>query len=138
MNLSTLKITLISCIVALTACNNVKDNTSNSVFEKYSPWTKEYKNELATKLKSNPEGLLYTFNKFVENDGKEYLDIKVKGDDFVATGLVLVNNWNKIEGIKKTKGQSYSGAELRGLKLDIQETSSGANFVYNDLEKIVD
>jgi len=138
MKLSTLKTTLISCIVALTACNNVKDNTSNSVFEKFSPSTKEYKNELATKLKLNPKGLLYTLNKFVENDGKEYLDIKVKGDDFEATGLVLVNNWNKLEGIKRTKGQSYGGAELKGLKLDIQENSSGANLVYNDLEKIVD
>lgn len=125
----------ISCIVTLTACNNVKNDTSNSVFENYSPATKEYKNELATILKSNPEGLLYTLNKFIENDGKEYLDIKIKGDDFEAKGLVLVNNYNKIEGIKKTKGQGYSGAELRGLKLDIQENSSGANLIYNDLEK---
>lgn len=138
MNLSTLKITLISCVIALAACNNVKDDTSNSVFEKFSPATKEYKNELATKLKSNPAELHYTFNKLVENDGKEYLDIEVKGDDFKATGLVLVNNWRKLEGIKRTKGQSYSGAELRGLKLDIEEHSSGANLVYNDLEKIVD
>jgi hypothetical protein len=138
MNLSILKITLISCIVALTACNNVKVNTSDSVFEKFSPTTKEYKNELATKLKSNPEGLLYTFNKFVENDGKEYLDIQVRGDDFEATGLVLVNNWNKLEGIRRTKGQSYETAELRGLKLVIQENPLGANLVYNDLEKIVD
>lgn len=138
MNLSTLKIMLITCIVALTACNNVKENTSNSVFQKFSPATKEYKDELATKLKSNSEGLHYTFNKFVENNGKEYLDIEVRGDDFKATGLVLVNSWNKLDGIKRTKGLGYSGAELRGLKLDIQENPSGANLVYNDLEKIVD
>ena|SRR5690606_3624558 len=138
MNLSTLKITLISCVIALTACNNVSNDPSNSVFEKFSPTTKEYKNELATKVKSNPEGLQYTFNKLIENDGKDYLDIEVMGDDFKAKGLVLVNNWNKLEGIKRTKGISYSGAELRGLKLHIEENPSGATLVYNDLEKIVD
>ena len=138
MNLSTSKITFISCIVALTACTNVKDDTSNSVFKQFSPTTKEYKNELAAKLKSNPTELHYTFNKLVEKDGKEYLDIEVKGDDFKAIGHVLVNNWRKLEGIKRTKGQSYSGAELRGLKLDIEEHSSGANLIYNDVEKIVD
>ena len=138
MKLSILKITLFSCILTLTACDNAKEGTSNSVFEKFSPTTKEYKNELATKLKSNPQGLHYTFNKFVENNGKEYLDIQVKGNDFKATALVLVNNWNKIEGIKRTKGQSYSGAELKGLKLDIEENATGSNLVYNDLEKIVD
>ena len=138
MNQLTFKILLIFCVVVSTACNNVNNNTSNAVFAKYSPTTKEYKNELATKLKSNPEGLLFTFNKFVENDGKEYLDIQVRGDDFEATGLVLVNNWHKLEGIRRTKGQSYAGAELRGLTLDIQENPSGANLVYHDLEKIVD
>lgn len=137
MNLSTFKITLILCIT-LTACNNVQKDTSNSVFAKFSPETREYKNELAAKLRSNPTELHYRFNKLVENHGKEYLDIEVKGDDFKATALVLVNKWKKLEGIKRTKGQSYFGAELRGLKLDIEEHPSGANLVYNDLEKIVD
>ncbi len=138
MNLSTLKIALIACILTLTACNNIHDNTSKTVFDKFSPDTREYKNELAAKLKLNPEGVHYTFNKFVENDGKEYLDIQIKGDNFNATGLVLVNNWSKLEEIKRTKGKGYSGAELRGLKLDIEEDSSGANLIYKDLEEIVD
>lgn len=138
MNLSALKSTLIFCVIALAACNNASTNTSNSVFEKFSPTTKEYKNELATKVKSNPKGLQYTFKKLVENDGKDYLDVEVIGNNFKATGLVLVNSWNKLEGIKRTKGKSYSGAEMRGLKLDIEENSSGANLVYNDLEKIID
>lgn len=138
MNLSILKIRLIICIIALTACNNVKENIPNSVFDKLSPASKEYRDELAAKLKSNSEGFHYTFKNYVENDGKKYLDIEVKGDDFKATGLVLVNSWNKLDGIKRTKGLGYSGAELRGLKLDIQKTPYGANFVYNDLEEIVD
>ncbi|HEX8462598.1 MAG TPA: hypothetical protein VF623_14255 [Segetibacter sp.] len=133
-----MKITLISSIVVSTGCCNVKEETSNSVFQEFSPTSKEYKNKLAVQLKANAKGLYYTFNKLVSINGKEYLDIEVKGDEFKATGLVLVNNWNKLEGIKRTKGQGYSGAQLRGLILDVQESPSGANLLYNDLEEIID
>ncbi len=138
MNMSTLKVMTIFFVFALIGCNNVNDDTSNTVFEKFSPTTREYKNELAAKLKTNPEEIHYTFNKFVINDGKEYIDVQIIGPDFEGTGLVLVNNWSKLESIKQTKGKGYSGAELRGLKLDIEEDSSGANLIYNDLDKIVD
>lgn len=138
MNRLTFNIILVSFIVSFAACNNIKDNTSKSIFQKYSPVSKEYKNKLAAELKLDAEHLIYTFNKYYENEGQEYLDIQVKGDDFVAKGLVLVNNWNKLEGIKRTKGQGYSGAELRGLKLYIEENPSGATLIYKDLQKIID
>ncbi|MET3129744.1 hypothetical protein ABID42_004871 [Arcicella rosea] len=137
MNISTMKITSLLCLTLLTACNNEKDN-ANVVFEKFSPTTKEYKNELATKLKSNPQELHYTFNKFVENNGKEYLDIKIKGDGFEATGLVLVNDWNKLEEMKSTNGVGYAGAELKGLELAVIPSPSGADLVYKDLDEIID
>ncbi len=138
MNRLTFNIILVSFIVSFAACNNIKDNTSKSIFQKYSPVSKEYKNKLAAELKLDAEHLIYTFNKYYENEGQEYLDIQVKGDDFVAKGLVLDNNWNKLEGIKRTKGQGYSGAELRGLKLYIEENPSGATLIYKDLQKIID
>lgn len=138
MKLPELKIASILCIFILIACNDVNDDLSNNIFRKFSPATREYKDELATRLKTNPESLHYTFNKFVENNGNEYLDIQIKGENFKATGLVLVMNWHKLERIKATKGKGYSGAELKGLKLNIEENSSGANLVYKDLEKIVD
>jgi hypothetical protein len=136
MNL-TFKAVTISFIVALASCNNETNRSGNPVFEKFSPASREYKDELAKKLQSNPAEFHYTFNCLVEQEGKEYLDIEVEGDDFTAKGLVLVNNWTKMEAIKKTKGQGYSGAELRGLKLKVEENPSGANLVYDDVEKIV-
>ena len=137
MNL-TFKSTIVCCIVALVSCNNETNRLSNPVFEKFSPAAREYKDELAEKLKSDPEEFHYTFNSLVEQGGKEYLDIEVEGDDFTAKGLVLVNNWAKLEEIKRTKGQGYSGAELRGLQIKVEENSSGATLVYQDIEKIVD
>lgn len=138
MNLTKFKLSFICFILAITACNNTKVNPTNSVFAQFAPTTKEYKNALATKIKSNFNNLTYTFNQMVEENGKEYLAIAVQGPDFNASTLVLVNNWNKLEGIKRTKGVSYSGAELRGLQLAIEENPSGANLIYKDLESIVD
>lgn len=90
------------------------------------------------KIKSNPGGLTYTFNRYFQENKKEYLDLQITGSDFEAKGLVLVNNWHKLEGIKRTRGRGYSGAELKGLKFDMLLNASGAELVYKDLEKIVD
>ncbi len=135
MNLSTFKISLIGIIISLSACNNVP---KDSIFSKLSPTSKEYRNKLANVIESKPEELTYTLNKYLQENGREYLDVQVEGNDFEAKGLVLVNNWNKLEDIKRTKGLGYSGATLKGLKVDIQQNDSGAEFIYKDLEKIVD
>lgn len=138
MNLTKFKLAFICFVIAITACNNTKVNPANSVFAQFAPATKEYKNALAAQIKSNVGNLTYTFNQMVEENGKDYLAIAVQGPDFNATTLILVNNWNKLEGIKRTKGISYSGAQLRGLQLAIEENPSGANLIYKDLESIVD
>ena len=75
---------------------------------------------------------------YFEKNGQDYLDVAIKGADFEATGVVLVNNWDQIEGIRRTKGQSYQGAELRGLSLIIQKDAEGTNLVYNGLQEIID
>ena len=138
MNLAKFKLSFICFILAIIACNNTKVNPTNSVFAKFAHSTKEYKNALAAQIKSNFNNLTYTFNQIVEQNGKDYLAIAVQGPDFNATTLVLVSNWNKLEGIKRTNGVSYSGVELRGLQLAIEENPSGANLIYKDLESIVD
>lgn len=132
------KLSIICFVITITACNKTKVNPTHSVFAQFAPTTKEYKNALAAQIKSNSDNLTYTFNQMVEENGKNYLTIAVEGPDFNATTLVLVNNWNKLEGIKRTKGISYSGAELRGLQLEVEDNPSGANLIYKDLEKIVD
>lgn len=132
MNLSGIKFSIVVFMILITACNDAKE----SVFSTSAPG--KYSNELAEKIKSNPDGLTYTFNKYLLENKKEYLDLRITGSDFEANGLVLVNNWHKLEGIKRTKGQGYSGAELKGLKFDMRSNASGIELVYKDLAKIVD
>lgn len=137
MNLAQFKACFLAFAINFAACSNV-ENKSTNPFTNLSSNSKEYKDKLAQKLKSNPEDISYFVNKYLETGGNEYLDIQVKGIDFEATGLVLVNNWNKLEGIKRTKGMGYSGAELKGLQLDIRESKTGAEFIYKDVDRIAD
>jgi hypothetical protein len=132
-----IKLIFIFPALLLFACGSNR-KSSGFVCKDCSPASAEYKNELARLLQTDAQRLTYIFNKYVESDGHEYLDIEFKGDDFEASGLVLVTNWNKLTGIKRTKGLGYSGAELKGLQLDIQKNPSGAAFVFKDLEEIID
>ena len=43
-----------------------------------------------------------------------------------------------IEGIKKTKGVTYIGAELRGLTFDVITTGGSIDFIYKNIKSIVD
>lgn len=133
-----IRIAAISLIVSLSACQTGFDTQSNLVFDKNAPSSKAYKNELAVKIKANPSGLIYTFNKYFESNGQDFLYITITGEDFKANGLVLVQNWDKLENIRRTKGIGYLGAELEGLRLNIKENSDGAMLVCAGLEKILD
>ena len=137
MNLVQFKVCFLVFAISFTACSNV-ENKSTNPFTNLSSNSKEYKDKLAQKIRSNPEEVSYFINKYLERKGNAYLDVQIKGSNFEATGLVLVNNWNKLEGIKRTKGIGYSGAELKGLQLDIRESETGAEFIYKDVDWIVD
>ncbi|MES2276870.1 MAG: hypothetical protein V4592_12660 [Bacteroidota bacterium] len=94
----------------------------------------KFNNELARELSVNPNSFTYQFGRYFIKDGREYVDINIKRESFKTTIAVLINNWAKIEGIKRTKGMGYSGAGLKGLKLSLATTG----FVYQGLDEIVD
>ena len=128
--------TVLTLAIAIASCSGKRDN---QVFQKSDPASKEYKTELARQLQSaDAAGYTYLFNKYVVIDGKEYLDIAVKGDGINATGLVLVNNWGKMAGIKATKGMGYSGAELKDLKLDVIGNNPYACLQLKSVGQIID
>ena len=121
---------------ALLSCNNASN--TNKIFVGFDANSIQYKQELAKQIAANGDNLTYTFNKYLVINKQPYLDITVSGNNINAKGLVLVNNWNKLEGIKRTKGEGYTGAELDDLKLDIVKSNSGPVLIYKDLDWIVD
>ena len=126
--------------IFLLSCNKPKCTNKNLVFDKYSPQEKEYKNELAKQLKSIDNAqLTYFLDKYQEINNKKFLSIEIQGQDLCAKILVEIRTQNdKIANILKAKGLGYSGAELKNLKIDIQQEETTFAFVYENLEAIID
>ena len=124
------------CLLLASSCKSVD---SNKVFLTLDPSSTQYKNELIKEfLHKGTKNLTFNFEGLKAVDGKDYMEVAISGNGIQAQSLVLVNNWNKLEGIKRTKGMGYHGAELKDLQLDIVNTNGEPSFVYRDLAKIID
>ncbi|MFA6082826.1 hypothetical protein [Mucilaginibacter sp.] len=130
---------LIVLLFALISTSCVKPSNKNKIFAGFDPSSKQYKQELARQVTGkNARDMTFIFNQLVKIEGRDYLDISISAKDMQARGFVLVNNWAKLEGLKRTWGKGYGGAELRNLKLEIDNSTTGPTLIYKDLEKIVD
>lgn len=119
---------------AISSCSSDIENLAE-----LDPASKEYKQELAKLMEERGDKLTYTFNKYVQVDGKDYMDITIDGRGGLhANSLVQVNDWSKLEGIKRTKGIGYSGAELKNLKVSITNPDTRPTLVFRDLDRIID
>jgi len=120
------------------SCNRFECRNINPVFDKYTFDTKEYKKELARKIQSvGTENLSYWFEGYQKKSGKEFIVIHIHGGELCAKGEIQVNDWRKISGMRRGVS-GYSGAELRGLKIEIEQDSTGTNFIYDNIDKIID
>tara|TARA_B100000795_G_scaffold113745_1_gene84373 strand:+ start:43822 stop:44133 length:312 start_codon:yes stop_codon:yes gene_type:complete len=101
--------------------------------------SEEYTSELLSQIKEiGQDNLTYWFSSYEEENGNEYIMVHIQNDSLCAKGMIKVDNWGEIEGIKRTKGKGYVGAELRGLTFTIEKDSSKTEFVYKDLARIID
>ncbi|KQS41468.1 hypothetical protein [Pedobacter sp. Leaf194] len=103
-------------VIAFSSCKNAKENSSTFTKNRDS---KEYKNNLAKKIKADDGTLIYSFSKYKVMDNQEFVEINIRGTDYNSTAVVLVDNWARLSKIKESKGIGYSGAELKGLELTI-------------------
>lgn len=94
-----------------------------------------FKATLAKEMAARPKSFDFKLDGYFVKDGKEYLSVNVSRTNFNATIPVRVSNWDKLEGIKQTKGMGYRGAGLDGLKLALVNNNE---FEYRGLDHIVD
>lgn len=120
------------------SCNRPECRNINPVFDKFTFDTKEYKSELAKQIQSiGTENLSYWFDKYYKKAGKEFIVIHIQGGALCAKGEIQVNDWSKISGMRR-EVSGYSGAELSGLKIEIEQDSIGTNFIYDNIDRILD
>ena len=98
-------------ILIAVSCDRPVCNNKNPIFDKYDISSFEYKAELVRAIeKIGQKNLSYWFEGYAEENEKEYIIINIQNDSLCAKGKILVTDWNKMEGIKKSKGQGYVGA----------------------------
>lgn len=120
-------------------CDRPACKNTNPKFDSYDITSLEYKTELIKQIEEiGQENLSYWFDSYVEENNREYIIVNIQDDSLCAKCKILVNKWDKLEGIKRAKGKSYEGAKLMGFTLRIEQDSNGIEFIYEDLIGIID
>jgi hypothetical protein len=121
------------------SCDRPNCDNKNPIFDKYDINSIEYKMELTKQINTfGQENLNYWFDSYMKENEKEYIVVNIQNKSLCAKGKILVNDWNKIEGIKRTQGMGYVGAKLKGLTFNVEKDSNQIEFVYKDITRIVD
>jgi|LauGreSuBDMM15SN_2_FD.fasta_scaffold494228_1 hypothetical protein len=133
-------LTFFFLITFIASCDRLVCKNTNIIFDKYSPDTKEYKNELVNQLaKVDKSKLTYWMDTYQEDNNSKYINAHIQGDGLCAQIVLTVNGSVKgIDGILKTKGMGYRGAELEDLKFYIKQDSTSTEFVFQEISGIVD
>lgn len=130
---------LSALIVGLSSCDRSICKNQDPVFDRSSYDSQEYKQELADHIgKIGMDNLHYWFDAYVQQNGNDYILVNIQNDSLCATGMIRMKDWNKLEGIKRAKGVSYKGAELKGLSFEVTKDPAGTEFVYKTLDRIID
>jgi hypothetical protein len=120
------------------SCDKSACENTNPKFDKFSIGSKEYKSELAKQIRRiGSENLSYWFDKYLKKDGQEFIIVDIQGRELCAKGEIQVYEWAKISGMRRAS-TGFHGAELKGLQIEIKENSTGTNFIYINVDRVID
>lgn len=127
-----------SITILLISCDRPQCKNTNPIFDKFTPDTKEYKDELVKQLNLiGAKNLTYWVADY--DFDKNYLLVNIQGNGLCAKGSVLVKDWTKISRIqKKGFGPNRIGAELTGFEMDIIQDSTSTTFVFKNYDSLID
>jgi len=123
----------------IVSCDRAVCKNTNIIFDKYSPDTKEYKDELVKQLaKVDKSKLRYWMDTYQEHNNSKYFTAHIQGDGLCAKIYFTIVSNKGIERLLKNKGMGYRGAELTDLKFDIKQDSTSTEFLFQQAGGIVD
>jgi hypothetical protein len=126
-------------LVSLVSCDRPECNNTNPVFDSNEIESIAYKEELVKEIERvGEENLSYWIADYIVQNGREYITVNIQGGGLCAKGMLQVINWTNIEGIRRNKGDGYHGAQLAGLTFNIIDNGNSIDFIYEDVERIVD
>jgi hypothetical protein len=131
----------ISGLLVLTAsCDRPACKNTNSIFDKFSPYQKEYKNELVKQLANvDKSKLSYWIDMYQRTNDTQTILINIQGGGLCAKmPLVVKDSDNGIEGLLENNGIGYRGAEFEDLRFEIRQDSMSTEFIFKEIGRIVD
>ena len=118
------------------SCQNEK---SNETLNKFKLDNYQYKKELSKIMNDSTVSATYFFENYFTKNNAEYLTIRVETTDSEAFIDVKILKWDSITSkIKEFKGKGYGGSEFKNLKLNIVDDGKDIEFVYMNVDEIVD
>jgi hypothetical protein len=122
------------------SCDRPDCKNTNSIFDKYSPDKKEYKDELVNQLvKVDKSKLTYWMDSYQETENSKSIHAHIQGNGLCAKiVLEIKDSENGIKGIIKNEGKGYRGAELENLKFDVRQDSNSTKFIFQEISGIKD
>ena len=84
-----------------------------------------------------PEDFRYSFITFIQEDEEIIMHTKFVSENGCITVPILVEKWDKLEGMLKANGESYP-KELYKLHWSLQDRDGRTFVVYEDMHRIID
>ena len=126
-------------ILGFISCDRPDCINNNQIFEKNSPDSKVYKDELVKLLNNTDQSkLTYWLQKYDKQNGKESLYFHIQGDGLCAILHLTINHWRKLENVRERKGIGRRGAEFTNLEFEIIKDSASTEFIYKTFDRIID
>jgi hypothetical protein len=133
---------ILLCLFTLTAACRIEPPciNKNPILDQYLPKEEPYKAELARLLEAyDKDKLTYIVEGYSEVDGVPNIDVHIENEDICATFTLMVTEPDKdMEDIIKTKAEGYFNAQLFGLKFDVVQQGGKTQFLYKDMNFVLD
>jgi hypothetical protein len=132
-------ITVLALTILAISCDRPECTDHNPIFERNDPKSEEYKAELVRQLlHRKPKSIDYSINCYDEIDNIPYLVVDIISKNLCAKGYLNIKNAGRMEWFKKVRGNAYHGAGLAGLKYHIDSSGGNYNFIFDDVDWIMD
>lgn len=129
-------------VIVLQSCDRPECHSSDDVFNRYTPFDREYKAKLVQLIRNaGPGRLSYWIDSRVEQDNKVYMLVNVQGRGICARQVIDITHVpvnDRLAAYRASKGGGYGGAELRGLKYRIDSSDAGYSFTYEKIDWLID
>jgi hypothetical protein len=111
----------------------------NEFFPNHSPRSEVYVKALLKRFaETGSDNLYYRFAYYYKEGSKDFVVLKVIGNDFCGFMSLDVSQSKRLEHLIKVKGMGYGGSNWRGLRFETEAGNSGFRFIFKSVEHIVD